>query len=66
MPAYVADGDANELDASPVSTEGVKERMIVYFSLSELLVASEVFAYAALSQSKDSESGEGFVGTPRA
>ena len=49
MPAYVADRDANELDASPVSEEGIAERMIIYCPLSELLVASDVFAYAALS-----------------
>ncbi len=42
----VADGDANELDASPVSSEGAKKGVVLLRLLGEFLLASEVLAEA--------------------
>ena len=46
----VADGDADELDASPISSEGAKEGVVLLGLLGELVVAPEVPAEADLEE----------------
>ena len=71
--AGVADVDAEELDASPISSKGAKEEVVLLGLLGELVVAAEVHAKANLEEnegavlrSKESWSGVGSAGTPRA
>jgi hypothetical protein len=40
--ASVADGDANELDVSPISSKGANEGVVLLGLLGELIVAAEV------------------------
>ena len=48
--AGVADGDANELDASPISSEDAKEGVVLLGILGELVVAAEVPAESDLEE----------------
>ena len=48
--AGVVDGDAYEIDASLISSEGVNEGMVFLSLLGELLLAAEVLANADLEE----------------
>ena len=52
--AGVADGDTNELDASPISSEGAKEGVIILGLFGELIVLAEVPAKGDLEDHKGS------------
>ncbi len=71
--AGVADGDAYEFDASQISSKGAKKRVVLLDLLGELVVTAEVMqkpiSKRMREQSlrpKDSRSGVGSAGTPRA
>ncbi len=46
----MAEGDANELDASPISSEGAKEGVVFLGLLGELILEAEVPAEADLEE----------------
>ena len=51
----MADGDAYELDASPISLEGAKERVVLLGLLEELVIASEVPSKADLEEDEGAD-----------
>ena len=53
--AGVADEDAYELDASPISSEGEKERVVILGLLEELVIAPEVPSNADLEEDEGAD-----------
>jgi len=69
----VADGGADELDVSPISSEGATKGQVLLGLLDELVVTAEAMQKPISKRMrehslrpKDSRSGVGSAGTPRA
>ncbi len=50
IPAWPSDGDEGELDASPMSSEGAKKRVVLVEFLRDLFMATEVHVKADVEE----------------